>query len=61
MAKERILVVDDERNIVELIKYNLEKEGYEVICAYDGIEAVNIASQHDIALFEGGNLMVSPG
>ena len=43
MAKERILVVDDERNIVELIKYNLEKEGYEVICAYDGIEAVNIA------------------
>lgn len=45
MAKERILVVDDERNIVELIKYNLEKEGYEVICAYDGIEAVNIAKQ----------------
>ena len=45
MAKERILVVDDERNIVELIKYNLEKEGYEVICAYDGIEAVNVARQ----------------
>ena len=45
MPKERILVVDDERNIVELIKYNLEKEGYEVICAYDGIEAVNIAKQ----------------
>ena len=45
MPKERILVVDDERNIVELIKYNLEKEGYEVICAYDGLEAVNVAKQ----------------
>ena len=29
MAKEKILVVDDEKNIVELLKYNLEKEGYE--------------------------------
>ncbi len=45
MPKERILVVDDERNIVELIKYNLEKEGYEVICAYDGVEAVAVAKQ----------------
>ncbi len=45
MAKERILVVDDEKNIVELVKYNLEKEGYEVICAYDGVEAVNLARQ----------------
>jgi len=45
MAKEKILVVDDERNIVELLKYNLEKEGYEVLSAYDGFEAVNIAKQ----------------
>lgn len=45
MAKEKILVVDDERNIVELVKYNLEKEGYEVICAYDGFEAVTLAKQ----------------
>jgi two-component system alkaline phosphatase synthesis response regulator PhoP len=45
MAKEKILVVDDERNIVELLKYNLEKEGYEVISAYDGFEAVNLAKQ----------------
>lgn len=45
MAKERILVVDDERNIVELIKYNLEKEGYEVICAHDGNEAISVARQ----------------
>lgn len=45
MAKEKILVVDDERNISELLKYNLEKEGYEVIIAYDGFEAVNLAKQ----------------
>jgi two-component system alkaline phosphatase synthesis response regulator PhoP len=45
MPKEKIMVVDDERNIVELVKYNLEKEGYDVICAYDGFEAVNLARQ----------------
>lgn len=45
MPKEKILVVDDERNIVELVKYNLEKEGYDVISAYDGFEAVNMAKQ----------------
>ncbi len=45
MAKEKILVVDDERNIVELLKYNLEKEGFEVINAYDGFEAVTLAKQ----------------
>lgn len=45
MAKEKILVIDDEKNIVELLKYNLEKEGYDVVCAYDGIEAINTARQ----------------
>lgn len=43
MAKEKIMVVDDERNVVELVKFNLEKEGYEVVCAYNGFEAVEIA------------------
>jgi len=45
MAKEKVLVVDDERNIVELLKFNLEKEGYEVLVAYDGIEAVKLARE----------------
>lgn len=45
MAKEKILVVDDERNIVELLKFNLEKDGYEVIAAYDGVEAVKLAKE----------------
>lgn len=39
----RILVVDDEKNIVELIKFNLEREGFQVLAAYDGQEAVRQA------------------
>ena len=30
-----VLVVDDERDIVDLIRYNLQKEGYEVVAAYN--------------------------
>lgn len=45
MPKERILVVDDERNIVELLKFNLEKEGYDVLAAFDGIDAVKLARE----------------
>jgi len=36
-------MVDDEKNIVELVKYNLEREGFEVLAAYDGLEAVKTA------------------
>ncbi len=36
----KILVVDDERNIVELIRLYMEKEGFETICAYTGDEAL---------------------
>lgn len=41
MAK--ILVVDDEQPIADILKFNLEKEGHEVICAYDGGAAVELA------------------
>ncbi|MBN2284853.1 MAG: response regulator transcription factor [Tissierellales bacterium] len=40
---EKILVVDDERPIANILKYNLEKEGYFVDTAYDGEEAVKKA------------------
>lgn len=40
---QKILVVDDESDILELLKYNLEKEGYEVKTALDGIKGVEIA------------------
>ena len=36
MAQKKILIVDDEKDIVELISYNLEQEGFAVIKAYDG-------------------------
>lgn len=42
----KILVVDDEKNIVDILRYNLEKEGYDVICAYDGKEAIFQAMKH---------------
>jgi len=45
MAREKILVVDDERNIVELMKFNLKKEGYEVATAFDGLEAIRVARE----------------
>ena len=43
MAKGKILVVDDEEHILELIRYNLNASGYEVIEASDGYDAVNKA------------------
>ena len=39
----KILVVDDERTLVKGIKFNLENEGYQVECAYDGAAAVDLA------------------
>lgn len=42
MANAKILVVDDEAYIVELVKFNLEKEGYEVVVAHDGLKALDM-------------------
>jgi len=36
MANEKILIVEDEKPLVKLLKYNLEKEGYRVVAAHDG-------------------------
>ena len=43
MPKEKILVVDDEEDILELVRFNLSKEGYQVICAATGEKAVEMA------------------
>ena len=40
---QKILVVDDEPDIVELVAFNLQAEGYEVITATNGLEALNAA------------------
>lgn len=44
---KKILVVDDEKNIVDIIAFNLKKDGYEVLEAYDGEEGLAIALQED--------------
>lgn len=44
MCKDSVLIVDDEEHIRELIKFNLEKEGYDVICANNGKEALEITA-----------------
>ncbi len=41
----KILVVDDERSIAEIIKYSLEKEGFQVVLAFNGIEALEKVSE----------------
>lgn len=52
--EKKVLVVDDERPIVEILKINLQKEGYAVFEAYDGEEAVNRAMevQPDLILLD---------
>ncbi len=49
-----ILVVDDEQAIVDILKSNLEREGYHVDVAYDGVEAVKLALEkpYDVILLD---------
>lgn len=42
VSKTKILVVDDDLNICELVRLYLEKEGYEVITVYNGIKAIEV-------------------
>lgn len=44
---KKILIVDDEKSIVDILKLNLQKEGYAVTEAYDGLEAVKKALPKD--------------
>ena len=43
MTDSRILVVEDDPNLLSALKYNLQKEGYEIVTAIDGAEAVESA------------------
>lgn len=46
MAEEKkVLIVDDEPDILDLLKYNLEKEGYQVKTALDGIKGIEVAKK----------------
>ena len=50
MAKETILVVEDEKNIIELVKYNLEQEGFRVLTAMKGDSGLDQARKNKPAL-----------
>jgi len=65
MTKKRILVVDDEKDFVEMIKFRLEASGYEVIAAFDGIQGVSFAKRKmpdlillDVMMPAGGGYLV---
>ncbi len=51
--KTKILLVDDEHDIVEFLQYNIEREGFEVITAYDGAEALaKLNQQPDLIVLD---------
>ena len=45
MTKRKILVVDDDRKIVDLVRLYLERDGYRVFAAYDGLKALELTRQ----------------
>ncbi|MBP5256726.1 MAG: response regulator transcription factor [Clostridia bacterium] len=47
MIHMKVLVVDDEQSICEILKLNLEAQGHEVRCAYDGAEAISVFRLYD--------------
>jgi len=50
MPNERILVVEDEKDILELVRYNLARENYKVFCSSSGEEALKIAASEPLDL-----------
>lgn len=54
MAGERVLIVEDDRDIAELIDFNLSREGYKVALAFDGATALKtaLAYKYDIILLD---------
>jgi two-component system response regulator ResD len=50
MADNKILVVDDEKRVVDLVKLYLEKEGFEVDVAYDGQQALDMIENQDYTM-----------
>ncbi|MFZ7125847.1 MAG: response regulator transcription factor [Desulfobacterales bacterium] len=50
MGKERILVVDDEEDILELLRHHLVRDGYEVVCADSGEKALQRAKTDSVDL-----------
>lgn len=54
MANKTILVVDDEKDLLDLIEYNLIKEGFKVLKAENGLKGIEVAKEHkpDLVLLD---------
>ena len=54
MARPRILIIEDERGLTDVLSYNLQREGYEVLVAHDGQEGLRKAQMQlpDIILLD---------
>ena len=52
--KPRVLVVDDESDFIELLRYNLEGQGFDILTASDGMQALNLARRElpDVVLVD---------
>jgi two-component system, OmpR family, alkaline phosphatase synthesis response regulator PhoP len=51
--KQKILIADDERDIVDFLRYNLEKEGFDVLSAKNGLEALSLSKKNpDLILLD---------
>ena len=50
MEKNRILLVEDERDLVETMIFQLEAAGYEVVVAYDGLDGLEKAKKENVDL-----------
>ena len=52
--KHTVLIVEDEKNIVDILRFNLQKEGYETLEAFDGISGLQLAleSRPDLILLD---------
>ena len=52
MANQKVLAVDDEEDILELLKFNFSREGYQVHCAESGEQALRLARSESPDLVE---------
>ena len=55
MDKKKILVVEDEKAISDILVFNLQREGYDTLAAYDGAEGLRCALEEapDLILLDG--------
>ncbi len=42
---KKILIIEDELNIAELLRYNLTKNGFDVKCTLDGLDIINVVTE----------------